>query len=66
VLHCLEERTVLQAVYTWGYLKVIELLQGFLCNCIYNQATLAFLAGSFMAGLGSQRVNVELNKDLII
>jgi hypothetical protein len=26
----------------------------FLCNCIYLQITLAFLAGVSMAGLGSQ------------
>jgi hypothetical protein len=29
-----------------------------LCNCVYTQAALGFLAGSFMVGLGGQRVKL--------
>jgi hypothetical protein len=49
---CLEVRRA-----TWtipalleGHLK--KVLFVFLCNCVYLQAALAFLAGSFVAGLG--------------
>jgi hypothetical protein len=33
-----------------------EVLQGVLCNCIYSQAALAFLAGNSIEGLSSQRI----------
>jgi hypothetical protein len=33
-----------------------EVLWSFLCNYIYPQAALAFLTGSSMVGLGSQRI----------
>jgi hypothetical protein len=33
-----------------------EVLWGVLCNCIYSQTALAFVAGNSMEGLSSQRI----------
>jgi hypothetical protein len=40
--------------------EISENIVGFLCNCIYPKAASAFLVGSCVAGLGSQRVNVDI------
>lgn len=42
-----------------GHMK--RLLWDFLCNCIYTQTALAFLAYSSMAGLGSQHIMIYKN-----
>jgi hypothetical protein len=41
----------------------VKALRVILCNCIYTQAALAFLADSFVAGLGNQRVNKIMLND---
>lgn len=58
----LEERRGFQMKYLVlfdGHMK--KILRVFLCNCIYIQAALAFLAYSSVAGLGSQSIMIYKN-----
>jgi hypothetical protein len=58
---CVEEGIGFHVIYTCSHLKVIcEHIVDFWCNCIYKQTPMAFLVGSSVAGLGSQRVNADI------